>query len=215
MPHVDAGFHAHPFLVGRTLGRAWRWCWRWRQAAMRKPLLRHSACCRAASGRGQGRDAILGVGVVVVERLKSTATPVLGLAASSEEYRRPPANGRGASRGIQMASLHHRGGPTCHEGLLVPALARTLAADNEPGAVAQTLGSSGPGPDPPPPAPGSRPGIGPLMPRPAGIRPSSTTLMEPLRKRGRDGVGVLATRVDGATIECTTPSCHFHPRQSS
>lgn len=34
------------------------------------------------------------------------------------------------------------------------------------------------------------------MPRPAGIRPSSTTPMEPLRKRGRDGVGVLATRVD-------------------
>lgn len=107
---TPASLHiAHLFLVGRTLGRAWRWCWRWRQAAMRKPLLRHSACCRAASGQGQGRDAILGVGVMVVERLKSTATPVLGLAASSEEYRRPPANGRDASREIQMASLHHRG----------------------------------------------------------------------------------------------------------
>lgn len=217
---MPASMHiAHLFLVGRTLGRAWRWCWRWRQAAMRKPLLRHSACCRAASGQGQGRDAILGVGVVVVERLKSTATPVLGLAASSEEYRRPPANGRGASREVQMASLHHRGagqGPNVPRGAcLFLRWLGPLAADNEPGAVAQTLGSSGPGPDPPPPAPGSRPGIGPLMPRPAGIRPSSTTPMEPLRKRGRDGVGVLATRVDGATIECTTPSCHFHPRQSS
>lgn len=155
---------------------------------MRKPLLRHTACRRAASGQGQGRDAILGVGVVVVERLKSTATPVLGLAAPSDEYRRQPANGRGASREIQTASLHHRGamGPACHEGLARSCLGLgPWLQTMHQGRPWSRLWQLRPGPDPPPsPRQVPDPALDPLMPRPAGIRPISTTPMGAAREKG-------------------------------